>query len=1165
MHIRELEIDNFKSCSGKVTIPFCEGFTAIAGPNGSGKSNIIDSILFCLGLSASRTTFRVESLKDFISWHNGRDEASVKITFGDENNNEIMTVRREVKKTSAGYISSYQLNGKNSSLSEIHEQLLKYNVSPGSYNVLMQHEVTKITASSPVNRRKIIDEIAGVADFDRRIEQATKELDVVEDRISKSSIVLGEIDIRLDVLKTQKEEAIKYQKLREEKAKYESQKSTVKYFDIKNSLERVHENILETNKTKKQQEKELEKADKELEEAKAKLQELSELVKQKGEDEQLRTKEQINALKSNINTKQNSIEFMDNQKEKNLLAIKNANFSIETLKGKIDDAKLSIDNKKDEITSLEKNIEHEKEELEKVLKDIENVSSQSDESVKKRATLRSELENKKDEENNLLKEILPLEEDIRRYKKDIDEANEIINEFSNTNNEKLAEKDKLDVKIEELQKELKDYELMQKNTLNNLDNTNGKLDDVYRNINLAVQQVTKLETQKQTMADFNFNRPVDFIMNSKIRGVHAPLAKLGNVDEEFETALEIAMGGRMASIVVDDEDVASVCIDTLQSAKAGRATFLPLNKIKRAPGNLNPPNINGVIDYAVNLIDFNDQYYDAFYHALGETLIVEDRMTAQKLIGKYRMVVLDGSLYEKSAAITGGSISQNRMKFSSSENKELDNCKKKLRDFQDQADSLMQKKNELENKLNIIRGDYSLATSELGKQTNLRDNLVQTLSNAQKTLEAKKLLIEEISPKLIEKEAKLKALTAQQEEIKSQIEKLQNEIIEVEKAIPEDELSKLDELSDAINAEIARFRTNIVNTQSEINNINNEIGFTEQSIEMQKNQIEKLEKENKDFDKNKKLTEEQIAQIQTQIAELQEKVKEIDEKLSELQAQRDAVQNEVLEHQNQKNNLTLNLERIAENIEALKGRRQELEPELEQIRNDLIEAGYQVASLQPVEISTEELEKAMARIEKKMQEMGDVNMVAIKEFDEYTERKEELKSKLDTLSTEKQEIKNRMQGYEDMKKKSFLDAYNKINENFQVICTKLFDGTGSLVLENPTDPLTGGLTITAQFRDKDEAKKLTGLSGGEKSLTALAFVFAIQRYMPAPFYALDESDASLDSINASKLANMIKEQAKNTQFIVVSHHKSMIESASRTIGITQGKGVTKVTGIKLSD
>ena len=159
-----------------------------------------------------------------------------------------------------------------------------------------------------------------------------------------------------------------------------------------------------------------------------------------------------------------------------------------------------------------------------------------------------------------------------------------------------------------------------------------------------------------------------------------------------------------------------------------------------------------------------------------------------------------------------------------------------------------------------------------------------------------------------------------------------------------------------------------------------------------------------------------------------------------------------------------------------------------------------------------------------------------------------------------------MQGYEGMKRKSFLDAYEKINNNFKEICAELFDGTGSLVLENEVDPLAGGLTIKAQFRNKDEAKKLTGLSGGEKSLTALAFVFAIQRYLPAPFYALDEPDASLDTINVTKLAKMVQKQSKDTQFIVVTHKKPMIESANRTIGVTQGNnGVTKITGIKLSD
>jgi len=728
MHIKELEIEDFKSCAGKITIPFMKGFTTIAGPNGSGKSNIIDSILFCLGLSATKASIRVDSLKDFINYRSKHDRTSVKIIFADENDNDIMKVRREVKKTSAGYISAYQLNDKGSSLTEIHEQLLKYNVTPNSYNVLMQYEITKITAATPLNRRRILDEIAGVADFDRRIEQAMKELAVVEDRVSKSVIILDTINERLTVLKEQKELALKYQQLREEKAKYESQKSTVKYFDLKNSLERVHENILESNKNKKQQERELEKRDKELEKAKERLREISEKVKLKGEDEQLMTKAQINALNSTITSKQNTIDFEEGKKQQNLESIKNCKNNISQYEEKIEELRLKVDNKNDEIKSYEANIQQEKENLDRVTQDMENLSSQSNDNVKKRAELRNEIETKRDESNKILGEILPVKDEIRILERDINNAREIINTFDENNQAKLAEKDKLDVRIEELQKELKDYELAQKSLIKNLDDVKGQIDENNRNINLAFRKVTELETKQQTIATFSRN-PAEFIMQAKIRGVHAPLAQLGKVEADVETALEVAMGGRMASVVVDDEDVAAVCIDTLKSARAGRVTFLPLNKIKRAPDNLNPPNINGVIDYAINLIDFDDKYYDAFYLALSDTLIVEDRLTAQKLLGKYRMVDLDGSLYDKSAAITGGSLAQNRMKFSTSENKELEGCKKKLRKFQDLADELDAKRQEIERKIEVIRGDYSLATSDLGKFSNQRDNLISELTN----------------------------------------------------------------------------------------------------------------------------------------------------------------------------------------------------------------------------------------------------------------------------------------------------------------------------------------------------------------------------------------------------------------------------------------------------
>ena len=227
MYIKQLEIDNFKSFANKSEIPLLKGFTTISGPNGSGKSNIIDSVLFALGL-ANAGELRAENLSHFISTYTKRNDAMAKVTFGDVDS--VTT------------------------LSNIHTILEKYNVTPNSYNVMMQGDVMGITNCTPKQRRKIIDEIAGIADFDRRIDQATSELTTVEQRVQNSSLILGEVDTRLEQLKEEREVALKYQKLREEKNALEGQINTVRFFDIKRNLEKAHENILEFTKKKKEEE-----------------------------------------------------------------------------------------------------------------------------------------------------------------------------------------------------------------------------------------------------------------------------------------------------------------------------------------------------------------------------------------------------------------------------------------------------------------------------------------------------------------------------------------------------------------------------------------------------------------------------------------------------------------------------------------------------------------------------------------------------------------------------------------------------------------------------------------------------------------------------------------------------------------------------------------------
>ena len=232
----------------------------------------------------------------------------------------------------------------------------------------------------------------------------------------------------------------------------------------------------------------------------------------------------------------------------------------------------------------------------------------------------------------------------------------------------------------------------------------------------------------------------------------------------------------------------------------------------------------------------------------------------------------------------------------------------------------------------------------------------------------------------------------------------------------------------------------------------------------------------------------------------------------------------------------------------------------------LTDSGVDTEKLEPIEISADELNLKIQRLEKRMSELGDVNMRAITSYDEKLSRKEELDNQIQTLSTERQAILAKMDGFEQQKKEAFMTTFTAINENFKDVYHQLSEGEGRLYLENEKEPLSAGMTIEAKPRDKITNNKLAALSGGEKALTALALVFSIQKYLPAPFYALDEVDASLDTMNVEKIADMIQKQSGNTQFVVVSHRRPMIESASRIIGVTQKeKGKTKVTGVKSRD
>ena len=1165
MYIKQLEIDNFKSFANKSEIPLLKGFTTVSGPNGSGKSNIIDSVMFALGLRTG-SALRIENLSDFITTFNNKNEAMVKVVFGDVDGDKELTVGRRIKKTNQGFASTYYLNDKIDTLTNIRSILEKYNITPNSYNVMMQGDVNSIVMCSSKVRRGIIDEIAGVADFDRRIDQATNELKTVEQRVEAASLILSEVEKTLEQLKSEREVALKYKKLQEEKSGLESQVSTVKFFDLKKNLELAHENILQSNKKLKETQANKKDLDEKIKLINEKYEELDKKLKEQGEDERNKLKDSQSDLSARIQTKKNAIDYSDTQIQKGLQSIENAKNGISSYKKKIEDEHLNIKLAHDKIGIIETQLKEKKEELAKKLADISGLSSTADKYIQERNDVSRNLDTLKDKDNELLKESLPKENDLKNLKKEIEDAKAFIAQAENAKANFGDDKSLKELQVSDLKKEMDELKEIQTKTMQQLDDAKTAIDDYDHDVRAAYRKFSDMEAQRRAMSSSGSSIPITTVMNAHLEGVHAPLMQLGSVDEEYSLALDIAFGGRLAHIVVDDTHAAYVAMELLNSSRAGRATFIPLNKVKKAPTKLQLPKNHGVIDFAINLVDFDDIYLDAFFYAVGDTLIVEDAEAAEQLMGKYRMVTLDGKLYEKSSAITGGYVKKSIFGFGQNDDKELENAKAKLDELQRKYDEAVANKKMLEEKLDKIRVTYSSSSTEYSKAKIELSNMTAQFENSQNLLEAKKTFVNENEPKIEKLNSELDKIEAKRVDLSEKIQQAQDKLSELDSLLNDKDLKDLKEKTQGIEDEIRHLNNNLMNVNNEINGYNNTIKFNEQLIISKEEDIKNTTRNNESLEKDKETYKAEIIQLEEQLITLSDKIAVIDAKIGELVKEKEEIHKSLVDLQTNSAVKSSEIDRINEQIESFKTRRKELEPQLKEASEILENSGVEIAKLEPVQISIDELNTKIQRLDKRMQELGDVNMRAIVSYEEKAARKEELDTQIKTLSTERQSILDKMNGFEQQKKEAFMTTFTAINENFKDIYHQLSEGEGRLILENEKDPLSAGMTIEAKPRDKTTNNKLGALSGGEKALTALALVFSIQKYLPAPFYALDEVDASLDTMNVERIAEMVKKQSSDTQFLVVSHRRPMIEAANRTIGVTQKeKGKTKVTGVKLRD
>ena len=1232
MHIHQITIDNFKSFAEKTVIPFENGFTTISGPNGSGKSNIIDSVLFCLGLSTSRT-MRAEKLSDLINNLSKRKEAIVTITFrkdaedlkkeahqmalgldpipsdapsqdapdseteqpaseiedteplGESEskaltsvkeisaadlgpNSEFVQITRRIRGNASGYTSTYYLNGKPTTLTEVHDYLGTFNVSPGTYNVMMQGDVAGIVNMSPMERRKIIDEIAGVAEFDRKIEQAQRELEATGANIERNTILLNEIEVRLEQLATERDHALKYQKLRDEKTRYEGMLLSAKFLDIKKSIAATNQNLADARKQKEQSQSAIQQLVAEIAVTHEQLLDLSNQVKRKGEDQQIALKKQIEGLKGHIARKEDAIKSIHDKTAENNRRIEQMQHEIARMQENSGNIDAEIQAFQYQLKELQQLYNAEAKQSQKLEQQFDALTGSSGELSLKRTEARKKLSAAEDELSRLNRQKLDTEAEVKRCQYEMDlrlrnnkESGDKL-EILGTRQASLQKENKdLDLEKAAFEAQLKQLQLDYSQARVNLNTAQSKFQELHR-------EHIQLEARQRAYEEVNFTRAVDTILRSGLKGVHGTVAQLGDVNQEYALAMEIALGGRIQNIVVDDDQVASDGIRLLQENRAGRATFLPMNKIQGGRGLPPLPNEPGVIDYAVNLIDNDPDYDDVFSYALGDTLIVEDAHAARRLLRRFRMVTLDGSLMEKSGAMTGGS-QPNRGKggyFGGNQvEQELQTLAKRLERAETEKETQQKKLTSLELKMETVKGEYaqlmqrySRASVELGEVNRQLEEVraQQTsdidVSDLTKQIEALEASIQNSEQAISQKQAA--------------VQELQNELNAIESQLPSEQIDELREQMKEVKFQMEYYDSQMRNVQTDIKSKEMEKNYQQVGVQDSKARIEQAAQNSQDIAKEKVAALEEIELTLLQIRELEAQTTELDEELKKLQEERDIVQARLIEQEKQKNIQERNVVQLDEQINAFQARKRELEPQLQQLIAELRAAEIDPEGIEADKLpSEEEVNQNIARLTKRMESMEPVNMLAIDEYDRVSERRNELAEKIETLNQEKEMLNVKIASFHELKRVTFMKAFESVDNNFRTIFAELSDGSGQLMLTNPDSPFEGGLTIHAQPRGK-KMLRIEGLSGGEKSLTSLAFVFAIQRYMPAPFYALDEVDQNLDGINAEKLANMVNREARRAQFIVVSLRKPMIECSERTIGVTQRQnGITKVTGIKHRD
>jgi chromosome segregation protein len=1195
MYIKNVELTRFKSFGSTVSIPLLQGFTVVSGPNGSGKSNILDALLFALGLAGSKG-MRADRLPDLVNQAHSKKgrmvEAIVTVTFALEEAEmaalqsegvEIptaegqtigeWTVMRKLRVTTQGtYTSTYYINGTPCNLSELHEQLAKFRIYPEGYNVVLQGDVTGIISMNSRERREIIDELAGVGEFDRKIATAKDKLDDVKAQEERFRIVEQELIANKEKLKGDRVKAEKYKALRLEYERMEASEAVLQKREItyQQSLRNVE--LVNNRQQCDNIEKSLAELSQVIETGTVQLNELSDRVHTLGEEEYLSVSSNLSGQQAELRGLQRQQQSLTSSYQNNQNHIVSTQEEIDQLLRESEQLESQRQFKEEAGTTAEKARDQQASIVSQYRKEVQAIASASSEWVRQQTQLRQDVDSAQAEldpqklEQTRIKEVLnqrsiQLEAQEKELKEILaGEGRYAVNMLSNQSMEDAlrlqeAEVSGAEALVQTLAKNLAEAQL-------EVQLQNETVDRLNQEQRVKSRQLDKLEAQVQASREVQGTKASQVIIEADMSGVYGLVAQLGLVEPRYQLALEICAGGRLGNLVVESDEVASEAIALLKRERAGRATFLPLNKLQAArfPSRTEAQKL-GAIDYAFNLVTYEAQYQDVFSFVFGNTLVFENLNQARFHIGKYRMVTLEGEILETSGAMTGGSAPlHTSLRFGNAKPAESSETKQ-LRDRLLEIDQMLARLNQrlrgaltgiakFEEQLQSARATqresqlkrdriYEQIERNSRDRTRLQDQIQQTRS----AIEIGRSQLNNLDGNIAELEAKLYVKRAELAELEQS--GTHTRWLQAQDALQGQEA--------LLNSAEIELRT----AKQQLGELENKHKLALEKMAQRQTRLQELRGTQSELINSTSQIQHQIKQTEAAIASYQSRLEVLEQTIGAAKQERDAAERSLRTQQQQYQQQEWQLQKNRE-------RQTELEQQIAQLTEQLdqIELPDIVPEV-PESITLEQLQLEQRRLLKRIQSMEPVNMMAIAEYEATSQRLEELSSRLETLNQERTELLIRIENFTTLRQRAFMQAFDAVNGHFKEIFTELSDGDGYLQLENPNAPLSGGLTLVAHPKGK-QVQNLSSMSGGEKSLTALSFIFALQRYRPSPFYAFDEVDMFLDGSNVERLSKMVRKQANLAQFIVVSLRRPMIEASERTIGVTQARGEhTQVLGLEL--